>query len=147
MNKVNRFENVEVLIPYQSTSSRFYFPDQPQLRFVSLLNMVSYSNNNYGPSLLSNNPVCTPTLDCQFKAYLVLYANEKESINRIPLVELATNNLYQGATGSFFRIAFTGQQVIWPKSYILFPSPLDWTALANEGITSQFVFPFGVYYN
>jgi hypothetical protein len=146
MNKVQRYQNIEIQIPYLSTANRFYFPDQPNLRFVSLINMVSYTKRSYNPSSLSTLPVLPNVQDIISNIFVVLYANDKESINRIPLVEFQTNDILQNYSTSFFRLAFTGQEVIWPKSYLILAKPFDWTELAGLGITGNFAIPFGVYY-
>ena len=147
MNKVQRYQNIEINIPYLSTANRFYFPDQPNLRFVSLINMVAYTAAEYNPSVLSSLPVIPSASAPLLNMSLVLYANDKESINRIPIAEFLTNGIFTNPVTSFFRLAFTGQNVIWPKSYIILTQTIDWTALANQyNITSNFVVPFGVYY-
>ena len=55
MNKVQQYEFIEVVVPQSSTGTRFYFPDQPQLRFVSLLNLVCYTPDSITNSVLSGN--------------------------------------------------------------------------------------------
>jgi hypothetical protein len=144
MTKIQRFQNAEVLIPYLSTASRFYFPDIPNLRFVSLLNLEVYTSSVYGPqSVLSGLPVVdTAWIDVFVNSYLVLYYNDKESCNRIPLSEFQ-DFINTTPTYNFLRATFAGQQVVWSKSYIIFPRAIDWN---NVTATSDFVFPFGVYY-
>lgn len=139
MNKVQQYEFIEVVVPQSSTGTRFYFPDQPQLRFVSLLNLVCYTPDTITNSVLSGNPLLT--IANLKNTYLVLYYNDKESVNRIPVLELnrvATNS----ATGAFsFDITpFAGQQIIWAKSYI--QTPLAYSSIT----TSNFSVCFGVYY-
>jgi len=139
MNKVQQYEFIEVVVPQSSTGTRFYFPDQPQLRFVSLLNLVCYTPDTITNSVLSGNPLLT--IANLKNTYLVLYYNDKESVNRIPVLELnrvATNS----ATGAFsFDITpFAGQQIIWAKSYI--QTPLAYSSIT----TSNFSICFGVYY-
>jgi hypothetical protein len=144
MTKIQRFQNAEVLVPYLSTASRFYFPDIPNLRFVSLLNLEVYQSLTYGPnSVLSGIPVISPQWQqVMYNAYLVLYYNDKESCNRLPLSELQ-DIFGTTPTFNFLRATFTGQQVVWSKSYVIFPRAIDWT---NVGVQSDFVIPFGVYY-
>ena len=139
MNKVQQYEFIEVVVPQSSTGTRFYFPDQPQLRFVSMLNLVCYTSDTITNSILSGNPLLT--IANMKNTYLVLYYNDKESVSKIPVLELnrvATNS----ATGAFsFDITpFAGQQIIWAKSYIQTP-------VAYSSITaSNFSVCFGVYY-
>jgi len=140
MNKVQQYEFIEVVIPQSSTATRFYFPDQPQLRFVSLLNLVCYTPGVVSASVLSGNALLS--LANLQKTYLVLYYNDKESVNRIPILELnrvATNSA-TGEPYSFAITPFAGQQIQWSKSYIQTPS-------AYSGITSaNFSVCMGVYY-
>jgi hypothetical protein len=134
------YEFIEVPIQQNSTQTRFYFPDQPQLRFVSMLNLVCYTPGTITNSVLSGNPLLSLT-DLQ-TTYLVLYYNDKESVNRIPVLELnriATNS-GTGDPYSFAITPFAGQQIIWAKSYITTP-------VAYSGIgASNFSCCFGVYY-
>lgn len=139
MNKVQQYEFIEVVVPQSSTGTRFYFPDQPQLRFVSMLNLVCYTPDTITNSVLSGNPLLT--IANLKTSFLVLYYNDKESVAKIPVLELnrvATNS----ATGAFsYDITpFAGQQIIWAKSYIQTP-----TAYASIS-GSNFSICFGVYY-
>lgn len=140
MNKVQQYEFIEVVIPQSSTATRFYFPDQPQLRFVSLLNLVCYTPGVVSASILSGNALLT--LANLQKTYLVLYYNDKESVNRIPILELnrvATNSA-TGEPYSFAITPFAGQQIQWSKSYIQTPSAYSGISSANFSVC------LGVYY-
>jgi hypothetical protein len=140
MNKVQQYEFIEVVIPQSSTATRFYFPDQPQLRFVSLLNLVCYTPGVVSASILSGNALLT--LANLQKTYLVLYYNDKESVNRIPILELnrvATNST-TGEPYSFAITPFAGQQIQWSKSYIQTPSAYSGISSANFSVC------LGVYY-
>jgi hypothetical protein len=140
MNKVQQYEFIEVVIPQSSTATRFYFPDQPQLRFVSMLNLVCYTPGVVTNSILSGNALLS--LANLKNTYLVLYYNDRESVNRIPVLELnriATNS----STGDPYAFAitpFAGQQIIWAKSYIQTPAAYGSISAAS------FSCCFGVYY-
>jgi hypothetical protein len=137
MYKIQNFEIIEATIPQNSTATRFYFPDQPQLRFVSLLNLELYTSSTSSFSILSGNPLLD-NADLQ-TTYLVLYANDKESINRIPV--FALNNINDTSTPFAFDLKpFAGQQIVWSKSYITTP-----VAYSNIS-TSAYACSFGVYY-
>lgn len=139
MNKVQNYEFIEVLIPQSSTGTRFYFPDQPQLRFVSLLNLVCYTEDTVTNSVLSGNALLS--IANLKTTYLVLYYNDKESVNRIPVLEL--NRVVSNAATAAYSYditPFAGQQIIWSKSYIQTP-----TAFTNIG-SANFSACFGVYY-
>ena len=79
MNKVQNYEFLEIVIPASSTGTRFYAPDQPQLRFTSLLNLVCYTTDTISNSILSGNPLLS-IANLQ-KTFLVLYYNDKESVS------------------------------------------------------------------
>lgn len=139
MNKVQNYEFIEAIVPANSTGTRFFFPDQPQLRFVSLLNLVCYTTDTITNSVLSGNALLsTANLKTSF---LVLYYNDKESVNRIPVLEL-NRVVSNSATAAFsFDITpFAGQQIIWAKSYIQTPTAYSSISAGNFSVC------FGVYY-
>jgi len=139
MNKVQNYEFLEIVIPASSTGTRFYAPDQPQLRFTSLLNLVCYTTDTISNSILSGNPLLS-IANLQ-KTFLVLYYNDKESVNRIPVLEL-NRVVSNAATAAFsFDITpFAGQQIIWAKSYIQTPTAYSSISASNFSVC------FGVYY-
>lgn len=139
MNKVQNYEFIEVIIPQSSTGTRFYFADQPQLRFVSLLNLTCYTTDTISNSVLSGNALLS-IANLQ-KTFLVLYYNDKESVNRIPVLEL--NHVASNAATAAFNYditPFAGQQIIWSKSFIQTPTAYGSISAAN------FSACFGVYY-
>lgn len=135
--RIANYEFVSVNVPANSTSTRYYFPDLPNLRFVSLINIETYS----AKALLTdpNGLAIAPDTDFE-RAFLVLYANERESIFRIPLIALnrvvpdtgnyvpAVQNLYE----------FSGQKVVYPKSYVQLG--------AAPSVATSFNFVFGIFY-
>ena len=139
MNKVQNYEFLEIVIPASSSGTRFYAPDQPQLRFTSLLNLVCYTTDTISNSVLSGNPLLS-IANLQ-KTFLVLYYNDKESVNRIPVLEL--NRVVSNAATaaySFDITPFAGQQIIWAKSYIQTPTAYGSISASNFSVC------FGVYY-
>ena len=139
MNKVQNYEIIEVPIQQSSSGTKFYVPDQPQLRFVSLLNLVCYTTDTISVSPLSGNPLLS-IANLQ-KTFLVLYYNDKESVKYIPVLEL-NRVVSNAATAAFsFDITpFAGQQIIWAKSYI--QTPVAYSSIS----ASNFSICFGVYY-
>lgn len=139
MNKVQNYEFLEIVIPASSTGTRFYAPDQPQLRFTSLLNLVVYTTDTITNSILSGNPLLS--IANLKNTYLVLYYNDKESVSRIPVLEL-NRVVSNSATAAFsYDITpFAGQQIIWAKSYI--QTPVAYSSIS----ASNFSVCFGVYY-
>ena len=139
MNKVQNYEFIEAIVPANSTGTRFFFGDQPQLRFVSLLNLVCYTPDTITNSVLSGNAVLS--LANLKTSFLVLYYNDRESVNRIPVLEL-NRVVSNSATAAFsFDITpFAGQQIIWAKSYI--QTPVAYSSISS----GNFSVCFGVYY-
>jgi hypothetical protein len=145
MNKITKYEFIECVIPASSTATRFYFNDQPQLRFVSLNQLEVYNINTVTTSILSNNGNITNTV--MATGFLVLYYDDRESVNRIPLnllnpvsSNVAPTTLGAQSAPSVFGVkTFNGQQVQWSKSYIQFTA-----APATASNTSVLV---GVYYS
>jgi len=140
MKNVQNYEFIECVVPQSSTATRFYFQDQPQLRFVSTLNLVCYTPGVVTNSILSGNPLLS--LANLKNTYLVLYANDKEQINRIPVLELnrIASNSGTGDPYAFSITPFNGQQIIWSKSYILTPSAYSSISASNYSVC------FGVYW-
>ena len=139
MNKVQNYEIIEVPIQASSTGTKFYVPDQPQLRFVSLLNLTCYTTDTISVSPLSGNPLLS--VDNLKQTFLVLYYNDKESVKYLPVLEL-NRVVSNTATAAFsFDITpFAGQQIIWAKSYIQTPTAYSSISASNFSVC------FGVYY-
>lgn len=139
MTKVQNFEFIEAIVPQSSTGTKFFFADQPQLRFVSLLNLVCYTTDTLTNSILSGNPLLT-TANLK-NTYLVLYYNDKEAVSRIPVLSLNPQGTTTAASSWVYNITpFAGQQIVWSKSYI--QSPVAYSSIS----ASNFSVCFGVYY-
>jgi hypothetical protein len=139
--KAAKYELVELLVPGVATTgqtnTQWSFPDLPKLRYTSLLAMETF-----GVDTVTNSPnnVATPTAAILQKSYLVLYANERQDLYRIPLISLVRTQATTGASTPFVRALyeFQGQKVTWDKSFVTIAN-----APAN---TANFSFIFGVYY-
>jgi hypothetical protein len=134
MNRIEKFEFVEIYVPSGSTATRWAFPDLPKLRYTALLAMEYYSvsaipNAPSGRALIS-------VANAQ-KAYLTLYADERQDIYRVPLYSM---NRIQASTDPFVRplSLFKGQKITWDKSYV------EFTTLTAPGADQSIC--FGVYY-
>lgn len=139
MTKIQNFEFIECVVPQSSTGTKFFFPDQPQLRFTSLLNLVSYTTDTCTNSILSGNPLLS--IANLKNTYLVLYANDKECINRIPVMSLNAQGTTTASSAWTYQIsAFAGQKIVWSKSYIQTPVAYSSISGSNYSVT------FGVYY-
>lgn len=144
MTKINKYEFIECTIPQSSSNTRFYFADQPQLRFVSLMALECYNIATVPTSILSGNSNIDQTNF--LNGFLVLYYDDKEATNRIPLTLLnpvgtnvspitPTNYNYPSVFGVK---TYAGQQVQWSKSYVQFVSAPNPAAINSVC--------FGVYY-
>ena len=131
--KSQKFEFVEVIIPAGVTATRFNFPDLPKLRYTSLLAMESYTSNDITQTPTGNTPIAVTDLQ---NAFLVLYADERQDLYRIPLITL--HRTQNTANDPFVRslFEFVGQKVTWDKSYVEF----------GTAPVGQISIPFGVYY-
>ena len=146
MQKINKYEFIECIIPQSSTNTRFYFNDQPQLRFVSLNALECYNIFTVPNSILSGNAnVSQANL---LNGFLVLYYDDKESTNRIPLsllnpvmsnVSPTTSAAATNFPSVFGVKSYNGQQVQWSKSYVQF------VTAPNPGAINSVC--FGVYYS
>jgi hypothetical protein len=138
---ISNYELIECIIPQASTGTRFFFNDEPQLRFASMKALEVYT-----PGVVTNSPLSGNALlalaDMQ-KTFLVLYYGDKEAVSRIPVLALnrvATNS----GTGNpyvFNLNQFENPRVIWSKSYLVTP-----TAYATIG-SANFSVIFGVHYD
>ena len=140
MNKVQRYDLVELVVNQSSTATKFFFPDQPNLRFVSLLNLVCYTANVVTYSVLSGNALLS-TANLQ-KTFLTLYYNDTEAVSKIPILELnrIASNSASADPYAFAITPFAGQQIIWSKSYIQTPTAYSGISSANFSVL------LGVYY-
>ena len=140
MNKVQNYDLVELVVNQSSSATKFFFPDQPNLRFVSLLNLVCYTPNVVTTSVLSGNALLS-VANLQ-KTYLTLYYNDKEAVSKIPILELnrIASNSSSADPYAFAITPFAGQQIIWSKSYIQTPTAYSGISSANFSVL------LGVYY-
>jgi len=121
------------------TGTQFSFPDLPKLRYTNLQAMETWAVDTVP---VNPNNVAVPSAAIIQKSYLVLYANERQDLYRIPLISLCRTQAVTGATAPFVRALYEfapGTQVTWDKSFIQLAS-----APAN---TSDISYIFGVYYN
>ena len=139
--KIQNYEYISITIPQSSTQTRFNFPDQPQLRFVSLMGLEVYTPGTVTNDILTKNPLLT-IANLQ-NTFLVLYYNDKEAMNRIPLMALNRIASNSGTANPyvFQQNIFAGQQITWSKSYIEAAAP--YTGIGS----SSFAVAFGVYYS
>lgn len=140
--KSQKYELVELVVSGVAggqTQTRWNFPDLPKLRYTALQAISVFTAGTLTSTPLNNPLLPTSVLA---KSYLVLYANDRTDLYRIPLLELnRMQNLSSGVSDPFARglFEFNNQKVTWEKSYIEIAS-----APAN---TANQSFLLGVYYS
>lgn len=134
MNRIEKFEFVEIYVPSGSTATRWSFPDLPKLRYAALLAMEVYTVTAVTACPSSRPPLSLANYQ---KAFVTLYADERQDIYRVPLVAL---NRIQAGSDPFVRAlsVFKGQKITWDKSYV------EFTTLTAPAADSSIA--FGVYY-
>lgn len=136
--KAKKFEFVEIQVPGVAVTGQsgtiWSFPDLPKLRYTSLLALSIYTPNNLTVTPAGNTPITTAIIQ---KSYLILYAEDRQDLYRIPLTDL---NRTQASTDPFVRqlYEFSGQAVTWDKSYVQIGSA--------PGNTTNLSFCFGIHY-
>ena len=135
MFKTQRFQIVEIPVPSGSTSTKFNFPDLPQLTGrngypVKIQSLVFYNNETLSISPLSGNSVID--VGDANKCFLTLYQGDLQTIYNIPLQQM---NMLQGnINGSNTNVFQFNQNIFdnlinvsWTKSYISSPIALNVT--------------------
>lgn len=140
--KAAKFEFVTINVPGVAVSGQsqtlWNFPDLPKLRYTALLAIETYAVDTLPVNV---NNVANASAAILSKSFLVLYANERQDLYRIPLISLVRIQAQTGGTMPFNRALFEfqgGPKVTWDKSYVQIAS-----APAN---TTDVSLNFGVYY-
>lgn len=137
--RVSNFSLVTISITAAGT--KWYFPDQPQLRGKKIQKI-----SVYGDLLLTKSPdnVTIVTQSVLSKAFLIAYVNGREDI-KIPLIHLSSNTGNMTVGGPAIMQNTNGYiplyelPIVWEKSYIQAPTTYTPTA-------AQEVFMLGVFY-
>jgi len=137
--KSQKYELVELVVTGVAggqSQTRWNFPDLPKLRYTALQAISFFTAGTLTATPLGNPLLATTILA---KSYLVLYANDRTDLYRIPVLEM--NRMQNSSTDPFARgiFEFNNQKVTWEKSYIEIAS-----APANVSTGS---FLLGVYYS
>lgn len=129
MKKIIRHEIIEVVIPANSTSTRFLLGDYPNLRNVHLWGVQVYTSDTNGKFGINT---LLPIIDYGrlTAGYLTLVNyGGKEFSKQVPLLNYFT---YQGTSGGqalFYDTDsknYTGQKANYPKSY------LEWSQAPSD---------------
>lgn len=134
--RVQKFSLAQIAL--NAAGTKFYFPDQPQLRKKKIQKVTCYFDLLY-----AKNPDNIPLINqnAMTDGFLVLYVNGRDDI-KIPLFNLVTQT-QPGSAGSFFTnngyIPLFDLPIVWEKSYVIVPSIYTPTF-------PQETFMFGVFY-
>jgi hypothetical protein len=142
--KIIRHEMVSVLIPANSSLTKFLIPDLPNLREVLTFGLQVYTQEEVAVDIISRNPVLphTPVLHNSFMTF-VNYGG-KEFLKQAPSIMFNTLQQANGTlTGTNWNEmdfkSLIGQKINFPKSYIEFSVP------PATGVDQAFI--FSVYYS
>lgn len=131
-----KHEYAQIVIPANSTSTRFYFPELPNLRNVHLQNLEIPTNVQL-PFSPDNQPIINNNLYLNTFLTLINYEG-KEFCHQIPISMLQYHTASTIGLDTLQK-QFVGQRVNWTKSYVEFSS--------SAGISNQQeVVAFSIYY-
>jgi hypothetical protein len=133
--RLSKFALAQIQI--NATGTKFYFPDQPNLRGKKIQKITAYF---YGLYLKNPDNIALVQSQALRDGFLIAYVNGREDI-KIPLYHLVTQTGLSGDT--FYTnngyIPLFELPIVWEKSYVLVPNSYALTA-------AQEVFMFGVFY-
>jgi hypothetical protein len=136
---VNRFEAVEIVIPDQTTLTRFYFPNLPNLTNALVDRIVLYNEYAATKSILTGGNYAT--LQQIQQTSITLYQGDLQLYYNLPLSTLVNVATVDSTTPLGYYnlpIDIDGMEISWTKSFI--SSPI---AQANTNT----VFSFGIFYH
>lgn len=133
--RVSKFSLAQIAT--KANGTKFYFPDQPQLRGKKIQKISCYF---YGLYLRNPDNIQLVQSTALRDGFFIGYVNGREDI-KIPLYHLVTQTGLSGDT--FYTnngyIPLFELPIVWEKSYVLIPNGYTLTA-------AQEVFMFGVFY-
>jgi len=136
---INRFEAVEIPIPNESTLTKFYFPNLPNLTNALVDRIVLYNGNTQFTSILTGG---TPSSTTQIaQTTITLYQGDLQLYYNLPLTSLINAATSSGASGlGYYNIPIDidGMEISWTKSFISSPIAQD---------NTDRVFSFGIFYH
>jgi len=141
--KIIRHELVSVLIPANSTLTKFLIPDLPNLRSVLTFGVQVYTVDEVAVDIISRNPVTSHTNVLHNSFMTFVNYGGKEFLKQAPAIIFNTiqQNGIAGVTNwneMDFK-SLIGQKINFPKSYIEFSSP------PAIGVDTAYI--FSVYYS
>lgn len=131
---VKRFQSVEINVPTSSTLTKFFFPDQPQLRGAKIQGIQVYT-----PTALTKTPLTgsTPVTLADLKqTSLTLYQGDLQIVLNLPVLNF--NGISDLTSPFVFQLPDMNDiDISWTKSYVSTA-----TALA----TTNVAYSFGIFY-
>ena len=124
--RIIRHELVSVLIPSNSTQTRFLIPDLPNLRNVHLFGLQVYTVDEVAVDIQTQNPVLSHTAVLHNSFITFVNYGGKEFLKQAPSIMFNTISANLNTSTNWFENntkSFVGQKVNYPKSYIEFTTP------------------------
>jgi hypothetical protein len=138
--RIIRHELVSVLIPANSTQTRFLIPDLPNLRNVHLFGLQVYTNTQVTKDIQTQNGVLAVNAVLHNSFITFVNYGGKEFLKQAPSIMFSTSVANLNTSTNWFENnskSFVGQKVNYPKSYIEFTAPPA-TALDTVYLMSVF---------
>jgi hypothetical protein len=131
---VKRFQSVEINVPTSSTLTKFFFPDQPQLRGAKIQGIQVYT-----PTALTKTPLTgsTPVTLADLKqSSLTLYQGDLQIVLNLPLLNF--NGISDLTSPFVFQLPEMNDiDISWTKSYV---------STAAALATTNVAYSFGIFY-
>ena len=140
--KIIRHELVSVLIPANSSSTRFVIPDLPNLRNVLTFGLEVYTLESVAKDIISQNPVLSHTAVLHNSFITMVNYGGKEFLKQAPSIMFNTVNQNANIATNWTEMdtkSLVGQRINYPKSFIEFTTPP--ATLVDQA------FIFSVYYS
>jgi hypothetical protein len=132
IEKTTKYQVIEIPIPSGTTLTKFFFPDQPQLRYAQIQAIQVYTIAGITASPLTFSTM-TSIANMQ-TCFLTLYREDVQIVQNRPILDynkMVTANPYVNLPDGV-----ADQMISWTKSFITFSA-------APTGAT---VVPFGIHY-
>jgi len=124
--KIIRHELVSVLIPANSTNTRFVIPDLSNLRNVLTFGIQVYTVDEVAKDIISQNPVLSHTAVLHNSFLTFVNYGGKEFLKQAPSIMFNTINNNANVSTNWNEQDFkslVGQRINYPKSFIEFTTP------------------------
>jgi hypothetical protein len=124
--RIIRHELVNVLIPANSTQTRFLIPDLPNLRNVHLFGLQVYTVDQVAKDINTQNAVLSHTAVLHNSFITFVNYGGKEFLKQAPSIMFNTISANLQSSTNWFENntkSFVGQKVNYPRSYVEFTAP------------------------